>query len=434
MNRLEFNRYALKRLDLLLLALIAIFAGIAVARATGSAPTRPGAGYWHTSGTRILDANDQTVRIAAVTWYGMETSYWVPAGLNFQPYTTIMKTVKTLGYNTIRLPYSNELVETNPIVTAQIRANRQLAGMHALDVLDRLVAYAHRIGLKIILDNHLCRASRPKNVNYLLEPLWYTDAYPESSWIHDWQSLARRYNGDSAVIGFDLRNEPHTAGPGLWDLQGYLNRGATWGPYRGVENGGTDWHLAAQRAGNAVLAINPRLLMFVEGLQLYPDAHQPNGAAVYWWGSNLMPVRQYPVLFTVPHQLVYSPHDWGPWKWNMPWFTNMTYKSMELVWHQYWSFLLDDPNSTIAAPVWIGEFGTCTNNPGCVDRQRSGNQATWFHLLLRYLREHTEVGWSFYALNGTNANDSPANNGILNQRWSGVANAELQRDLTGIQN
>ncbi len=31
--------------------------------------------------------------------------------------------------------------------------------------------------------------------------------------------------------------------------------------------GGTyDWHLAAQRAGNAVLAVNPHLLIFVEGI------------------------------------------------------------------------------------------------------------------------------------------------------------------------
>ena len=43
-----------------------------------------GEGFWHTSGTAILDASDQPVRIAGVTWYGMETSYWVPAGLDYQ--------------------------------------------------------------------------------------------------------------------------------------------------------------------------------------------------------------------------------------------------------------------------------------------------------------------------------------------------------------
>jgi hypothetical protein len=111
----------------------------------------------------------------------------------------------------------------------------------------------------------------------------------------------------------------------------------------------------------------------------------------------------------------------------------MTYNSLQRVWHDHWSFILDDPNSGYAAPIWIGEFGTCTNVPGCVDLQRPGNQATWIHLLLRYLKEHPEVGWSFFALNGTNSNDNIANNGLLNATWDGVSNASLQKDLQTIQ-
>jgi endoglucanase len=171
----------------------------------------------------------------------------------------------------------------------------------------------------------------------------------------------------------------------------------------------------------------------VEGVQLYPDRTQPNGVLSYWWGSILAPVKQYPVVFKVPHQLVYSPHDWGPWKWEMPWFKTMTYASMLAVWHQMWSFILDDPNSPYAAPLWIGEFGTTTNNPRAVDQQRPGNQAQWFHLLLRYLHDHPEVGWSFYALNGTNANNSVASNGLLNAKWNGLVNRQLQADLAPIQ-
>jgi len=101
-----------------------------------------GAGYWHTSGTEILDENGRHVRISGVTWYGMESSYWVPAGLDYQPYTKIMDLVKSLGYNAIRLPFSNELVESNPIVTDKVAANPQFKGRHALDVLDSIVAYA----------------------------------------------------------------------------------------------------------------------------------------------------------------------------------------------------------------------------------------------------------------------------------------------------
>ena len=431
----------MKRITLFFVSLVVVgaLAGMAAARATDSlrsttsAALPPvGTGYWHTAGTRILDADDRSVRIAGVTWYGMETSYWVPAGLDYQPYTAIMDLVKKLGYNSIRLPFSNELVEKNPIVLRNVNANPQFRGTHALQVLDAIVRYAQQIGLKIILDDHRCRAARPHALNSLVEPLWYTPAYPESSWIHDWQTLARRYLNDDAVIGFDLRNEPHTNGPGPWTLYAYLHQGATWGPNNGVDNPATDWRLAAERAGNASLAINPHLLMFVEGLQLYPDSRQAGGTATYWWGSIMTPAQQYPVILNVPHQLVYSPHDWGPWKWNMPWFKHMSYQSMQAIWHEEWSFLLDDPNSPNAAPVWIGEFGTCTNTPRCVDRQRSP-QAHWFHLLLRYLTDHPEVGWSFFALNGSNANDHVANNGLLNAQWSDVVNPALQADLATIQ-
>jgi endoglucanase len=235
------------------------------------------------------------------------------------------------------------------------------------------------------------------------------------------------------VIGVDLRNEPHTVGPGAWSLYTYLHQGATWGPYDGVDNPATDWRLAAERGGDAVLAVNPHLLIFVEGTQLYPNPADPSGVESYWWGSVLTGVREYPVQLRVPHQLVYSPHDWGPWKWNMPWFQNMTYASLQQVWDRNWSYIAENPNAPYAAPLWIGEFGTTTDNPGALTRLEPGNQATWFNYFVRYLHEHAEVGWSFFALNGTNSNDQLANNGVLNGHWDGPANQRLLQILQSIQ-
>lgn len=418
-----------------LLCALAAAVGVGLGRYSTLGQSGPplGAGFWHTSSTQILDAYGRPVRISGATWYGMESSYWVPAGLDYQPYQRILDLVKSLGYNTIRLPYSNELVETNPVVTDKVAANPQFRGEHAMQVMDSIIRYAGRIGLKIILDDHRCRASRPKSVNYLDEPLWYTAQYPESAWIADWKALASRYADSDAVIGFDLRNEPHTDGPGPWTAQAYLHQGATWGPLSGRTSQASDWRAAAERAGNAVLAVNPHLLMFVEGLQLWAGGQTPNTVQSSWWGSILTPARQYPVVFTVPHQLVYSPHDWGPWKWEMGYFKHMSYASLQEIWHARWSFLLDNPRSPYAAPIWIGEFGTCTDKPGCVERMRTGNQAQWFHLFLRFLHDHSEVGWSFFALNGTNSNDHLANNGLLNGHWDGIANSALQEDLHGIQ-
>jgi endoglucanase len=390
-------------------------------------------GYWHTSGTQILDASSRPVRIAGVTWYGMDSSHWVPAGLDFQRYTTIMDLVKLLGYNTIRLPFSNELVERDPIVTSGVAANPELHGQHALQVMDAIVAYAQQIGQKIILDDHRSRAARPMQVNTLDEALWYTRQYPESSWIQDWQTLALRYRGDDAVIGFDLRNEPHTEGPGPWNLAAYLHRSATWGPYHGIDNPSTDWRLAAERAGNAVLAINPHLLMIVEVLPLYPDSGQPNGVASSWWAGILTPVKRYPVELQVPHQLVYSVHEWGPRKHQMPWFTPMTERSLQRAWRKNWFFLLDNPQAPYAAPVLLGEFGTCNEDVRCVEDRQPDSQGAWFQMLTRFIRWHPELNWSFFALNGTNSNNCWADNGLLNATWENVSNLTLQANLRSLQ-
>jgi endoglucanase len=371
------------------------------------------------------------VRMAGVNWYGMDDSHWVPAGLDAQRYTTIMDEVKLLGYNTIRLLFSNELVERDPVVRDDVAANPEFRGEHALQVMDAIVAYAGQIGLKIVLDDHHSAAPRPMRVNDSYEPLWYTAHYPESAWIRDWQSLARRYLNDDAVIGFDLRNEPHTGGTGPWNLNAYLHQGATWGPYRGVDDPATDWRLAAERAGNAVLAVNPHLLVFVEGVQMYPDAAAPSGVVVSWWGGLLTPIKRYPVVLSVPNQLVYEVHQYGPRKFQMPWYNDLSYRAQLRAWRGQWSFVLDTPHASYAAPVWLGEFGTCTDDPTCVEGRAS--QARWLGDILHFLRDHPEVAWSFFALNGTNANNCRTNNGLLNARWNRLASVPLQRALMAAQ-
>lgn len=73
--------------------------------------------------------------------------------------------------------------------------------------------------------------------------------------------MARRYADSTSVIGFDLRNEPHDAN----------GSGACWDC-----GGPRDWHLAAQRAGNAILKENGDLLIIVEGIDEYRGDR-------YWW-------------------------------------------------------------------------------------------------------------------------------------------------------
>ncbi len=195
------------------------------------------AGPWHTAGNQILDSNNQPVRISGVNWYGFETTDEVVHGLWAQDYKSILNTIHANGYNTIRIPFSNQMVE-QPVVPSNISYNNgsgaingDLSGLNSLQILDKVVGYAGQIGLKIILDNHRSEAGNSAEAN----GLWYTSTYPESAWINDWVTLANRYKGNNTVIGADLRNEPHNANSG----------GACWGCGSTM----TDWRLAAERGG-----------------------------------------------------------------------------------------------------------------------------------------------------------------------------------------
>ena len=272
----------------------------------------PAFSWLHTTGQWIEDQNGCNVRLVSVDWYGMDTTTYAPAGLNLQSYKTILAEIKKLGFNSIRFSISEQMVRHNSrihISRKYVKKDPELQGLHPLQVLDRVVAQARRLGLFLIIDDHSSVAGAPGTGH--IEALWNT--FTEKGWIHDWETLVKRYKKDPAVTGFDLKNEPHTNGPGPWSLKTYLKQGATWGKYPSkLWKPATDWARAATLAGNDILAINPHALIFVEGVQLYPDVHKPRGVETYWWGSILKGVKVEPVVLNVPHQLVYSPHEWGP--------------------------------------------------------------------------------------------------------------------------
>lgn len=346
----------------------------------------PGSGYWHTSGNQILDSANNPVRISGINWYGFETSSEAPNGLWSQDYRAIVDDIAKLGYNTIRLPWSNQMVEDNPVPDiisfygSSGPINTDLKGLHSLDVMDKIIDYAGQDGLKVILDNHRSEAGNSAEQN----GLWYTSAYPESSWINDWTALAKRYANNPTVVGVDLRNEPHTP-----SYQSY-GTGATWG----TGSMTTDWRLAAERAGDAVLGVNPNLLIAVEGIDVYQAPGASTGDSD-WWGGNLEGAAQYPVQLSVPNRLVYSAHDYGPDLYQQTWFnSSTTYDSLAGVWNKFWGYLA----ASDTAPVWVGEFGT-TNTAADIASSTPGSQGQWFSSLVQYIKSNN-LNWTYWALNG----------------------------------
>jgi endoglucanase len=360
-----------------------------VGSAAGAGPvslTGLGAGYWHTRGQQILDSRGRPVRIAGINWYGFETPGEVAHGLWSQDYRTIINDVRKLGYNTIRIPFSNQMVE-DPIVPQSVGTygpsgpiNSDLKGLNSLQILDKIIASAGRDGLKVILDDHRSEAGESAEQN----GLWYTAAYTSQDWVRDWATLARRYAGDPTVIGFDLRNEPHTPAGDSYA------QGATWG----TGNPATDIRLAYEQAGDAILAADPGALIFCEGISENPG---PSGTdSTTWWGGDLALAGRHPVTLSSPGHVVYSAHDYGPSLFPQAWFSAATTSaSLAATWNRDWGYLY----ARRIAPVWVGEFGT-GNTAADVDSDTPGSQGQWFRSLVSYLAGHRWMGWTYWALNG----------------------------------
>ena len=393
-------------------ALLACAAPTAAAAGTGATAERghaPGVrAPLHTDGRWIVNRRGERVKLASVNWFGAESAEFVVGGLDTQPLSRIVSLVKRGGFNSVRLPWSNQLVEQNPVVRADLlAANPRLQGKRALDVFDAVVDALGRKGLMVILDNHRSRADWCCDEEHG-DGLWYTRAYPESAWIDDWKAMAGRYRHARHVVAAELRNEirpdPSLA-PGPTT--------ATWGDGNPL----TDWRAAAERGGDAVLAANPNLLVIVGGTE---------------YSGNLTGVAEDPVRLSVPQRVVYAPHDYR-------WFHSSDeladYGAFKRQLQERWGYILakGQPNT---APLYLSEFGTCTNpSPR---EQCDPLDPTYMRFITRYLRE-TDMEWAYWPLNGTQSAGYGREHGaieaygLLNRDWSAYGNRTVLSALQSVQ-
>ncbi len=426
------------------------------------------AGGWSTSGTKILDPGGGNFTISGINWYGFETRGAVAHGLYAQDYTTIVDSIKQYGFNTIRIPFSNQMWQKNPVPAPNlISACKSCKGKRARDIMALIVNYAGSVGLHVILDNHRSEGGNSAEAN----GLWYvvsgSNNFPESAWINDWLSVQAwthgipqnlggvdtitvtylASDGFPTVLGFDLRNEPHTPSRTAY------TQGATWGTGDGVDPQANpnpnpfalscvptstchDWRLAAERAGDTLFGAADENgwtypLLFVEGIGQYPTATgtaQNGPYDYYWWGGTLLGINGNaknpgaPVVLNagdngsslgppVYNQLVYSAHDFGPSLFKQSWFNAQTcYKrdcspsSLTDVWKKFWLFT-NLPNGIMPVwpghtsypwgntghtaytqtPIYIGEAGT-GNNHSDLSSTGSGSQGQWFTDLVNLIQ------------------------------------------------
>jgi endoglucanase len=332
-----------------------------------------------TSEANIIDRNGKTVLLRGVNWFGIETENHAPHGLWARGYQEMLQQIKSLGYNTIRLPFSVQMLSEDKLkgIDYSIGSNRALAGKSPIEVMDEIIQEAGRQGLLILLDSHRLNDQR-------IPELWYGDGYTEEDWIKSWQQLTERYKNQPNVIGADLKNEPHGS--------------ATWG----TGDRTTDWRLAAEKAGNAILKINPHWLIVVEGVE---EGVPGQKAKKHWMGGNLEGVRRAPVRLKVKNQLVYSPHEYGPGVFDHLWFSDPSFpKNLSTIWENSFFYI----HRQKIAPIFIGEFG----GRNVDDKTTEGR---WQNTFVDFIKQNN-LSFAYWSLN-PNSGDT---GGILMDDWNQV--------------
>lgn len=386
--------------------------------------------WLHCKGDKILDKNGNEVWLTGANWFGFNCTENVFHG-SWYDVKTILQSVADKGIGLLRIPISTELLASwmagKPNPVSSVTAGNdppffvcnpdfydpQTKVKDSMQIFDIIMKYCKELGIKVMIDIH-SPDSNNSGHNY---PLWYgintktAGTITTEKWIKTLVWLADKYKNDDTILALDLKNEPH-------GKRGYSaavpSDIAKWDNSKDENN----WKYAAEKCAKEILAVNPNLLMVIEGIEQYPKTEKGftyntpdifNASAAdspwypAWWGGNLRGVKDYPVdLGTLNSQIVYSPHDYGPSVYAQPWFEkNFTTQTLlDDYWYDSWAYI-DEKG---IAPLLIGEWG------GHMD---GGKNQKWMTLLRDYMIKN-KIHHTFWCIN-PNSGDT---GGLIGNDWA----------------
>jgi aryl-phospho-beta-D-glucosidase BglC (GH1 family) len=265
-------------------------------------------GYFAQAG-KIFDASGQEIQIRGINYFGFNNPNLRPEQLWRMGWKEQIAQMKSLGFNAIRVLFvPDTLYNTTPIVNGPGRTfidenlNAELIGKTPLQVLDLWMAEADRQGMYVLLNLYSVTTQMQYPTWFVSNPadfhmVYNNQAYTKENWARDLAFVAQRYAHLSHFFGIDPYNEPH--GVVRWSV-GDAN----------AANPVYFWKEAAEFASAAVLAANPKLLIFVEGSNGNYDGIE-NSSVPMNWGENFQP-EAYKPLNIPADKLVLSPHTYGP--------------------------------------------------------------------------------------------------------------------------
>ncbi len=371
-----------------------------------------------TRGRWIVDADGDRFQLRSGNWHGAsgtwngtgsaeedrnhhagENSHRIPLGLDRAPMAEIIAGFREIGINSIRLPFSNEMIhDPRPVTDGAVAANPALKGKTPLQVYDAVVRELTDSGLAVILNNHTNTTRWCCGVDG--NERWNASQSTET-WENDWLFMARRYRNNDRVVGADLYNEVRRT---VWD-------DPNWG--LGDHH---DWFAASQRVGDRILTeADSDLLIIVEGINW-------TGIPVDGFAHGrptLEPVRRLSHTLVASGKLVYSAHFYGYTGPNHsgatgigetsdPRYQDLSPAELIDVLNRQAFFAAAEPDRHFTAPVWISEFGVG-------GREETGAaQRAWFENFVDHLIR-TDADFAYWPLVGWH--DNRRGNGWALLHW-----------------
>ena len=376
-----------------------------------------------TRGRYVVDARGDRFKLKSGNWHGAsgtwngsgdvndpanhhagEKADRIPLGLDRARLDAIVDGFAELGLNSVRLPFSNQVVhDTTVLPDASVAANPELRGKTPLQVYDAVVDRLTARGFAVILNNHTTTTRWCCGVDG--NERWNT-AQSTRQWQDDWVFMARRYAANKRVVGADLYNEVRR---NVWD-------DPNWGS--GDDH---DWQRASQEVADRIqVEGNKDLLIIVEGINWtgLPVDGLPHGR------PTLEPVRTLSHTLIDSGKLVYSAHFYGYTGPNHsgatgigethdPRYQDLTPEQLRDVLHRQAFYVSAETGQHFTAPVWISEFGSGgRENTDPVSR-------AWFERFVDYLVQ-TDADFAYWPLVGFHTNRT--GNGWALLHWDAAGN------------
>lgn len=340
-----------------------------------------------------LHANGVPFTLKGAIWRGADGPGDVPeglAGVHAHSVAHYMQLLAAGSFNAVRLDFNhNSVLNGGDVKHFDPRVEPGLVGKRYLQALHYVAEEAAKHGLLVALacTRLSAREAGPGN------GLWHSQEISEADVLNSWTKITNVFCSQPNVFAVDLFDAPH---------------GATWG----VGGQGADWHAAAQRIGNHVLAGCPRLLVMVQGARsvAWAGASGPEFPP----GLNLMGVRESPLRLSSPSKLVYAPNLVPPSEHMLPAYRATDFPTnLPTIWSRQFGFV---PGSTGAGLVFA-RAGGLLEDP--LDKTFQESLFAW--------AAERRFGFFYDCLNA-----NPSNGGLLHKDWETLRTMKTDVLLNGV--